>query len=134
MRIVVDFDGTLALNTKSGSAGMAGAVPNWVLVLKLRQAKRDNAAHITLHSARGMKRSNGYMPELPYLQEQVMGEIQGFLAKWGLTDVIDEIVLCRPYADVYIDDRTVPIGQITGTVTLTNHEELLTRANEPVQP
>lgn len=107
MRICTDFDLTLALGSVPGPNGLDNAAPNYRLVALLEANKAKGGTNI-LSTARGMKRSNGQFG--PEVQAQVKQEVEGWLCKQGLDELFDEIHYAKPYADVYIDDRALPIA------------------------
>jgi len=93
---VVDVDGTI-LTTPGRD--YSNSQPKMEVVKGLRELKKAGW-YIILHTARGMGRSNG---DIESVREQVTQEITSFCERFDVP--YDELILGKPWAKIYIDDR-----------------------------
>jgi capsule biosynthesis phosphatase len=103
MRIVFDLDGTLCSQTQSGKYHESEP---FVDIIKYVNKLYDDGHVIIIQSARGMGSNCGNIGKA-YNQWYSMTEKQ--LDKWGVK--YNELLLGKPYADVYIDDRALRVDQ-----------------------
>jgi hypothetical protein len=98
MRIVVDFDGTLA----GGLTGyITSAEPNYALIERLKRLKQEYECYIVVCTARGAK-SNLSVGEK---ERKYYALIKQFLETYQVP--FDEISFNKEYGDLYIDDMTI---------------------------
>lgn len=98
MIIIVDFDGTLALGNKSH---ITLAEPNYLLIEKLNQAKKDINPYIKIVTARGSKNKLS----LEEKEKRYKKLIEDFCNVYNIP--YDEISFNKEYGDLYIDDMTI---------------------------
>lgn len=95
---VVDVDGTI-LTTEGRDYDNSKPMKE---VIEGLRALKEAGWYIILHTARGMGRSGG---DIESVREQVTKEITTFCEKYDVP--YDELILGKPWARVYIDDRAV---------------------------
>jgi len=115
MIISVDFDGTLCLGNKSH---ITLGKPNYILIQRLQEIKKNINATIKIVTARGSKSNLK-------LQEKI-DKYKPLIEKFcNMYDIpYDEISFNKEYADLYIDDMT--IGQNDNFI---GYESLFTKNN-----
>jgi capsule biosynthesis phosphatase len=96
--VVVDVDGTI-LTTEGRDYENSQPMKE---VIKGLRVLKEHGWYIILHTARGMGRSNG---DIEKVREQVTKEISSFCEKHDVP--YDELILGKPWARVYIDDRAM---------------------------
>lgn len=109
MRIVFDLDGTLCSQTRIGRYQEAKP---FVDIIEYVNKLYDSGYVIIIQSARGMGSNYGNVGKA-YNQWYSVTEKQ--LKQWGVK--YNELLLGKPYADVYIDDRALRVDQ-TGKSSL----------------
>jgi hypothetical protein len=98
LTIAIDFDGTLAIGNKSH---ITLAEPNYSLIKKLKELKKNIDVKIKIVTARGSK-NNLSEPEKI---SRYMHLIEDFCKKYDVP--YDSISFNKEYADLYIDDMTI---------------------------
>lgn len=98
MRYVFDLDGTLCTLT---DGNYFDACPIQSRVNKVNSLY-DEGHHITIHTARGMSRSNNDHAKAKELFEDLT---RNQLIMWGVK--FHELFLGKPAGDVYIDDKAM---------------------------
>ena len=98
MIIIVDFDGTLALGNKSH---ITLAEPNYNLIERLNQVKKDINPYIKIVTARGSKNRLS----LEEKENRYKKLIEDFCNMYNIP--YDEISFNKEYGDLYIDDMTI---------------------------
>tara|TARA_Y100000310_G_scaffold342937_1_gene448347 strand:- start:1961 stop:2911 length:951 start_codon:yes stop_codon:yes gene_type:complete len=98
MIVVVDFDNTLALGNKSH---ISVAIPNYPLIERLRDLKKEVNPYIKIVTARGAKGKLSITEK----EKRYKKLIESFLSKYNIP--YDEISFNKEYASLYIDDMTI---------------------------
>jgi len=98
MKIVVDFDGTLALGNKSH---ITLSEPNYSLIKKLQNLKSTIDCKIIIVTARGSKNKLSNIEKIKKYQHLIENFCQTYCIPY------DEISFNKEYADLYIDDMTI---------------------------
>lgn len=96
--IVTDVDDTILFTE---NRDYANSRPNQPVIDGLRKLER-NGWKIVLMTARGMGRSNG---DIELVRKEVLAEIERFVEKYDVP--CHEIVLAKPFANAYIDDKAL---------------------------
>lgn len=96
--IAVDFDGTLALGTKSH---ITLSEPNYTLINRLKEIKKTLNPYIKIVTARGAKNK--------LTTEEKISKYKPLIERFCLMYEVpyDEISFAKEYADMYIDDMTI---------------------------
>jgi hypothetical protein len=98
MIISVDFDGTLALGSKSH---ITLSEPNYELINRLRRAKNEFGCTIKIVTARGSKSNLSNREKINRYDKH----IRQFLNQYNVP--FDEISYNKEYAHIYIDDMSI---------------------------
>lgn len=98
MRVIVDFDGTLALGNASH---ITLSTPNYLLITRLLELKRTINPYIVICTARGAK---GRL-SVDEKKNKYQHLITEFLETYNIP--YDEISFNKEYGDLYIDDMTI---------------------------
>jgi len=106
MRYVVDIDGTICDKLKEHDYDKSFPYP--LRIAKINQLYEEGHK-IIYHTARGMGRNNNN-PTMAI--EQFYSLTQGQLEEWGAK--YDHLVLGKPSADVYVDDKGISDGDFFG--------------------
>ena len=96
--LAIDFDGTLALGNKSH---ITLAEPNYALINKLKNIKKNLNCYIKIITARGGKNNLSQEEK----KSRYLPLILDFCQKYEVP--YDEISFSKEYADLYIDDMTI---------------------------
>ena len=96
--IVTDVDDTILFTE---NRDYANSRPNQPVIDGLRKLK-ESGWKIVLMSARGMGRSEG---NIELVRVEVLAEIERFVEKYDVP--CHEIVLAKPFANYYVDDKAL---------------------------
>lgn len=102
--LCVDVDDTLCFTNDND---YTKSRPNNPVVAKVREAKAKGW-WIVLHTARGMGRSDGHIETVA---DEVLTEVREFCKQYDIP--YDEIVVGKPWARWYIDDRALRPDEFT---------------------
>ena len=100
MRICIDLDGVIC-RIREQQEGYEGLEPVEGAVEKIRNLKK-NGHYIIIYSARRMKTHDGNVGKATADIGKITLE---WLESYGI--LYDEIILGKPWADIYIDDNAV---------------------------
>ena len=115
--IVTDVDDTILFTE---NRDYANSRPNVPVVEGLRKLEA-NGWKIVLMSARGMGRSDG---NIELVRAEVLAEIERFVEKYDVP--CHEIVLAKPFANYYIDDKALRPDEFVEKV-----DEMIEQFKEP---
>ena len=115
--IVTDVDDTILFTE---NRDYANSRPNQPVIDGLRKLEQ-NGWKIVLMSARGMGRSNG---DIDSVIEDVSAEIERFVEKYDVP--CHEIVLAKPFANYYVDDKALRPEEFVDKV-----DEMITEFETP---
>lgn len=112
-KIVFDIDGTLIYDLYKNPISIEKNV-------KFCNEAYKNGHYITLHTARGMLSTNGNSEII----EKSRSYIESVLKENGI--LYNELILMKPYADLYIDDKAIPahkdLEKETGLYLFEDHD------------
>lgn len=104
VRMVFDIDDTICSNIRR--TGYENCVKDSEVVDKINYLHDSLGFEIILHTSRGMISCNGD-------KEKIIEKNRDVLVKWLEDNDVhyDEIVFCKPIADVYVDDKAMNVDE-----------------------
>jgi capsule biosynthesis phosphatase len=117
MRIVLDLDGVICKFKEDPSDDYYQLEP-FPEAVETLQKLNSEGHYIIIHTARGMTTENG---NIDAIYKRHYTSIYNWLTKWNIP--FDKLILGKPLADFYVDDRAIFHKDWRNTNTIINYEK-----------